>query len=157
MEAITRTRRLRMSVMRVRISGLLVSIPQRGVRRDDGGLGGEGDAVLGRVLVLKDDVFNAVGAGEGGTRQRVTELVGLGFALLVRHGGPTAAAAGPGVRSVVREHPASAHSLNAASEQRVDHRDIADQDGHEGFANGPAAGLLGAVCTGLLKHELSVW
>lgn len=37
-----------------------------------------------------------------------------------------------------------------ASEDGVDHWDVADDDGDEGFAAGPAAGFLGAVFAGLV-------
>lgn len=161
METVARARRFRMAVMRVRVSQLLVPALQRGVRGDDGGLGGARDAVLGGPLVLEDDMFDTVGpgggAGEGGARQRVAVLVGLDFALAGRHGGPTAAATGSVARAVLREEPAGAHSLHEASEERVDHGDVPDHDGHEGLADGPAAGLFGAVCAGLFKHGLLVW
>lgn len=42
-----------------------------------------------------------------------------------------------------------ARAAGDAAEQRVDHGGVADDDGDEGFATGPAAGLLGAVCAGL--------
>lgn len=36
-----------------------------------------------------------------------------------------------------------------AANDGVDHGDVADDDGDEGFAAGPAAGLLGAIFAGL--------
>lgn len=160
METIPGASRLRMSIMRVGITHLLVSILQRGIGRDDGRLGGEGDAVLAGTLVLQHDVLDAIGAGEGGARQRVAEL-GLvrGPAVAVGEARPAAAAAaaGPAVGAVRGEHPAGAHVLHAAAEERVDHWDVADHDGDEGLAHGPAAGLLGAVCTRLPRGGLLVW
>ena len=42
-----------------------------------------------------------------------------------------------------------AGATQAATNKWVDHGEVADDDGDEGFAAGPAAGLLGAVCTSL--------
>lgn len=126
MERIPRPRRLRRAIKRLRIPDLLVATAQRGIRRGDGGLGGEGDAVLGGgvvvEVVLEDDVLGAVGAGagagagEGGAGEGVGEFVGFGAAVAAPHGGPAAAAAGAGARAVVREQPAGAHALHAAPE-----------------------------------------
>ncbi len=123
MKRIPRPRQLRRAIKRLRIPDLLVATAQRGIRRCNGGLGGEGDAVLGGgvvEVVLEDDMFGAVGAGggagEGGAREGVGELVGLGAAVAAPHGGPATAAAGAGARAVVREEPAGAHALHAASE-----------------------------------------
>lgn len=41
-----------------------------------------------------------------------------------------------------------------AAEEWVDHRGVADDDGDEGFAAGPAAGLLSAIGTGLYGLKL---
>lgn len=37
-----------------------------------------------------------------------------------------------------------------AADNRVDHGDVSDNDGDEGFSAGPATGLLGAIGTGLV-------
>ena len=45
---------------------------------------------------------------------------------------------------------AGAEGFDGAHEEGLDHGDVADDDGDEGFADGPAAGLLGAVGAGLV-------
>ena len=39
--------------------------------------------------------------------------------------------------------------FDGADEEGLDHGDVANDDGNEGFADGPATGSLGAVGTGL--------
>ena len=43
--------------------------------------------------------------------------------------------------------------FDGAGEEGLDHGDVADDDGDEGFADGPAAGLLGAVRAGLMRER----
>lgn len=39
--------------------------------------------------------------------------------------------------------------IDGAGEEWLDHGDVADDDGNEGFADGPAASCLGAIGSGL--------
>ncbi len=137
----------------VRILRFLVTLARRS---DDGGLGGKRDAILDRGLIVHD-VLDAIGPGKGGARQRVAVFGSLrGFALAQLHVGPAAAGSGLVAGAGVGEHPGGAHFLHAAAEERVDHRDVADDDRDECFSASPAARLLRSIRAGLMQVILSI-
>lgn len=88
---------------------------------------------------LLDDALGAAGHGQRVCRSRLAG--GLGAVLERRVVAGVAAGADGG--------EADADFLGQARQEGLDHGDVVDDDGDEGFAHRPAAGLLGAVRSGL--------
>ena len=84
-------------------------------------------------------------------RQRVTEflattLVGLvGLVLIPRH------RIRQGIVGVARRREVSIGPAGDATDNGIDHGDIANDDGDEGFSTGPASGLGSTIGTGLAE------
>lgn len=88
-----------------------------------------------------------------GNRQRVAELLALRIAVAV------GIAIGELVCWVALRATSFCSEVEScatgdAAEERVDHRDVANDNGDKGFATGPAAGLLGTVSTRLRGKEV---
>lgn len=77
---------------------------------------------------------------------RVAAAAAAGFAVVASGGALDAGATGAsgGLDGVVAGEGVVDVAEDAEAE-RVDHRDVVDYDGDEGFTDGPGAGLLGAV------------